>query len=384
LPNPNQVKLPNLEQLVHPTQVKRFTHTQPFDSLHTFSSNRRARLILKSAVLARDVETKLPGIYWRNAKNKYILDFDWMIKGSIRQRIVGAIRFFFGGGLLSFFRIMRGTYVRKIPIKIHDARAKEREEGLSKTEFFNKYGFVLLEHNSTMSAEGWQESDTDLNEMIKTFNDDDGDQYIKVMDEYRNGDTPVKHIYSEEIKNLVGSVLPNVKKVMPPAKGIRRYVTNNPNKAFAKTVHNDYGLVFDEVSENPFFDFKLQREEYDKADAKEYMLVNFWRPILPMKKPCRSNPLGFLDSSTVSPDDFVTVDSKSLGVATQLKENPKHKYYFYPDMTTNEVVMFKQFHQVRHESIARMPVFHTAFADPAANKETEGRVSFEYRVGLLL
>jgi hypothetical protein len=46
-------------------------------------------------------------------------------------------------------------------------------------------------------------------------------------------------------------------------------------------------------------------------------------------------------------------------------------------------VVFKQFHRFRKETSARMPVFHTAFADPAADENTEGRVSFEYRVGLL-
>merc|ERR1712241_28391 len=114
------------------------------------------------------------------------------------------------------------------------------------------------------------------------------------------------------------------------------------------------------------------------------MLVNFWRPIKPMSTPCRSLPLCFLDSTTLSEDDFVSLDGGSGGVSTSLKQNPKHKFYYYPDMTVDEVVAFKQFHQVRNESIARMPVFHTAFADPAADKTTEGRVSFEYRVSILL
>jgi len=102
-----------------------------------------------------------------------------------------------------------------------------------------------------------------------------------------------------------------------------------------------------------------------------------------MSTPCRSLPLCFLDATTLSENDFVTVDSLSLGITTALKENPNHKFYYYPDMTVDEVVVFKQFHQVRNETIARMPVFHTAFEDPAADETTEGRVSFEYRVGVL-
>jgi len=68
---------------------------------------------------------------------------------------------------------------------------------------------------------------------------------------------------------------------------------------------------------------------------------------------------------------------------TALKENKRHQFYFYPDMSTNEVVMFKQFHQVRNESTTHMPVFHTAFPDPMADKETEERTSFEYRFAVL-
>merc|ERR1711862_84825 len=144
------------------------------------------------------------------------------------------------------------------------------------------------------------------------------------------------------------------------------------------------GLNFDEVvNRTTFIDFHPHVRAYEETRSKEYMLVNFWRPILPMTQPCRSNPLCFLDSTTISENDFVTVDNANGGILTQLKENPNHKFYFFPDMTTDEVVMFKQFHQVRGESLARMPVFHTAFSDPAKTKDTEGRYSFEYRVGLL-
>jgi len=211
------------------------------------------------------------------------------------------------------------------------------------------------------------------------------------MNDFRNGDTPVKRIYANEAENIIKNVVltnhqtnDNDVTVMPPARGIRRYITKNPNKAPARQVHNDYGLNFDDVVDrNPFFDFESQKAKYEETNSNEYMLVNLWRPIKPMSTPLRSQPLCFLDASTLSKDDFVSVDSLSLGVITALKENPNHKFYYYPDMTVDEVVVFKQFHKVRNETLARMPVFHTAFADPAADKNTEGRVSFEYRVGVL-
>lgn len=336
----------------------------------------------------RDVKTKIPGVFWSNAKSKYMLDFDWMMKGSFRQRIIGAFKFFFLGGLVSFFKIMYGLYFRSVPATIYDARAKEEEEGLSKSDFFDKYGFVLVNHTSAMDANGWEESDrNNLGELIKSINaKDDGQQYKQIMDDFRNGDTPVKSIYAKEVVDLITSiVIPRATNVMPPARGIRRYITTNINKAPAKQLHNDYGLDFDDVVDrNPAFDFKSQKLQYEETKSNEYMLINLWRPIKPMSTPCRSYPLCFLDSTTLGPDDFVEIDNMSLGVITVLKENPsKHKFYYYPDMTVDEVLIFKQFHKVRNETTARMPTFHTAFVDPAADKTTEGRVSFEYRVGLL-
>jgi len=336
---------------------------------------------------SRNVQTKIPGVFWRDSKTKYVMDIDWVFTGkSILQRVKDSIKFFLSGGFFLFVESSYALYGRSVPATIYDARAKEKEEGLSKKEFFDKYGFVLLSHKTAMDADGWSESDRDIGKLLSSFNSNDG-EYEKIMDDFRNGDTAVKSIYANEVVDLIRSIVPDVKTVMPPARGIRRYITNNLNKAPAKQVHNDYGLNFDEVVDrNPFFDFQSQRKKFEETDSDEYMLVNLWRPIRPMSdEPLRSFPLCFLDSSTISSDDFVSIDYNSFGVVTGLKQNPEqHKFYYYPDMTVDEVVIFKQFHKARNETLARMPTFHTAFADPTADENTEGRVSFEYRVGLLI
>jgi hypothetical protein len=339
----------------------------------------------------RNVETTLPGSFWPSAKSKYVLDFDWAIKGGMSktERLHDAFRFFFTGGMIDAAKAIYGTTIRTIPVTVYDARAKEAEEGLSKAEFFETYGFVILDAPSTMTAEDWIASERDVAADLSAYNSrssDGGAGYHQRMYDFRNADTPVKSIYAKETKEIIESILPRVKTVMPPAKGIRRSFDAGllGGKAPAKTVHNDYGLVFDEIVErNPFFDFDKQKELYEQTMSEEYMLINLWRPIKPMSQPLRSLPLCFLDSSTLSEDDFVTIDSMSLGISTGLKENPNHRFYYYPDMTVDEVVVFKQFHTFRNETGSRMPVFHTAFLDPAADETTEGRVSFEYRVGLL-
>jgi len=90
------------------------------------------------------------------------------------------------------------------------------------------------------------------------------------MNDFRNGDTPVKRIYAKEAESIIKNVVlsnrfegnkkddDDTVTVMPPARGIRRYITKNPNKAPAKQVHNDYGLNFDDVVDrNPFFRFPI-------------------------------------------------------------------------------------------------------------------------------
>jgi len=287
--------------------------------------------------------------------------------------------------------VLKLTYVttkRSVPFTIYDARAKEAEEGLSKAEFFEKYGFVVLDAKSAMTAEDWEASDRDQSALLKEYNNrsrDGGEAYNKRMDAFRNADTPVKNIYAEEVKELIKTIVPNVKAIMPPSKGIRRRIGGGLYNAPAKVVHNDYSLDFDEVCEkNPFFDFQKQRATYDETGSDEFMLINFWRPIKPMTSPLRSLPLCFLDASTLEKDDLVVIDKKDLGITTSLKQNPNHKFYYYPDLSVDEVVVFKQFHHIRKDDTARMPTFHTAFPDPAADENTEARVSFEYRVSLLI
>jgi len=291
---------------------------------------------------------KVPGMFWKKSKTMYVVDIDWMFnKGggkNLRQRFRQGMKFLFKG---------KGPKTT-----IYDARAKEQEEGLSKLEFFDKYGFVLLEHKSSMTADDWLQSDRDINKWLyaynskdtntnnnkKNENDSDTESYEMIMDDFRNVNTPVHRVYAEEVKELLKStIVPDAKKIMPPARGIRWYITHNPNKGPAKQVHNDYGLNFDEiVDRNPFFDFDKQRAQYEQMspNAKEYMLINLWRPIKPMnatkETPLRSYPLCFLDSSTLSSNDFVYIDYNSLGLITALKENVNHSIQFVDPMKKKE------------------------------------------------
>ena len=47
-----------------------------------------------------------------------------------------------------------------------------------------------------------------------------------------------------------------------------------------------------------------------------------------------------------------------------LKENPKHKWYYYPNMTTDEVLVFKQAHFRKGQVEGDMPTPHMAICVP--------------------
>jgi hypothetical protein len=87
-----------------------------------------------------------------------------------------------------------------------------------------------------------------------------------------------------------------------------------------------------------------------------------------------SNTLYFVDS--LPEDPFGPVDG--LRVVTRGSEfnyNPAHQWWYFPDMTRDEVLFFK-FHDSDHSRAWRVP--HSAFSDPSA-QATVPRHSIEFR-----
>merc|ERR1719159_451842 len=148
-----------------------------------------------SSSKGRDVhDTKIPGLFWKRAKSKYVIDIDWMFSRggvSVKSRIRDGLKFFFRGGFRDFWDSTWALYGRKTKTTttIYDARQREIEENLSKAEFFNKYGFVLLKHESMMDADGWLESDREVNKLLFAYNSIDEnnsttrEEYDSIMDD---------------------------------------------------------------------------------------------------------------------------------------------------------------------------------------------------------
>merc|ERR1712113_994732 len=117
--------------------------------------------------------------------------------------------------------------------------------------------------------------------------------------------------------------------------------------------HSDYHM--DAFDKTPQLGTYRHREAYvEDPQAKGYMLVNLWRPVLPMESPLgNQSQLAFLDPSSVDKDDMIKMTMFGFvdwgQTLLALKSNPKHRWYYYPHMTTDEVLVFKQVHFVKEQ-----------------------------------
>lgn len=137
---------------------------------------------------------------------------------------------------------------------------------------------------------------------------------------------------------------------------------------------------FTEVGLHDWID-RLAPDRADELKSKRLANINLWRPI----RPVESTPLAICDQQSVERADFLrvsfarehngeTVISKGRGFNTAY--NPRHRWYYYPDMQPDEVLAFKLL-DTRDPEL-RMTA-HTAFEDPTSSPDAPKRLSYELR-----
>jgi hypothetical protein len=99
-------------------------------------------------------------------------------------------------------------------------------------------------------------------------------------------------------------------------------------------VHNDYM-----VKSAP----EHVRELLDTAEAEErlkhrYVEINAWRPI---RGPVQKTPLAVCDSQSIAQNDLVPADLKHE--VYMVRFSPRHRWFYFPAMETNEVLLIKGF-----------------------------------------
>ncbi len=140
-----------------------------------------------------------------------------------------------------------------------------------------------------------------------------------------------------------------------------------------RRVHNDYTDTTGR---------RRVRDHLDAAEAEErlrhrFIEVNVWRPI---RGPLEDTPLAVLDARTVAPGDLIPSDliyPDKVGETYAVSHNPAHRWFYFPKLQRDEVVLIKGF----DSNIATRSRFtpHTGFDDPNTPANALPRESIEVR-----
>lgn len=228
-----------------------------------------------------------------------------------------------------------GRYT-KVTVPIHDARGMAAEMSLDKEG-------VILAH---------QES------KVRNFYDPD----------------EVRAVYYPEVERRV--------KELTGAFKVHVFDHNVRNRAMAeageqgiygpvKVAHNDYT-----VKSGPQRVRDLFPDEADELLKHRFAVINLWRPI---RGPVRENPLAACDAQTIAADDLVCNDliyRDRIGEVYVLAYNPSHRWFYFPHMQKNEVMLLKCYDSDAHS--ARFTA-HSSFDDPTSPPDAPARESIEVR-----
>lgn len=138
-----------------------------------------------------------------------------------------------------------------------------------------------------------------------------------------------------------------------------------------KVVHNDYT-----VKSGPQRVRDLLPEEADALVKNRFAVINVWRPI---RGPVQDTPLAVCDAQSIAREDFVIHDliyRDRKGEVYSIAYNPAHRWYYFPQMQRNEVMLIKCYDS--DERRARFTA-HCAFEDPSSPPDAAARESIEVR-----
>lgn len=141
----------------------------------------------------------------------------------------------------------------------------------------------------------------------------------------------------------------------------------------ASIVHNDYTANSGPRRLRDHFPDDAGKALLDRRFA----IVNVWRPI---KGPVPDFALAFCDASSVGPDDLIPVKRAArdrIGEIQLSLYDPGHRWYYFPAMGVDEVLIFKTYDSATDGRARFTP--HTSFADPGAPADSPPRESIETR-----
>lgn len=137
-------------------------------------------------------------------------------------------------------------------------------------------------------------------------------------------------------------------------------------------VHNDYT---ERSAPQRVRDFLP--DEADELLRHRFGIVQTWRPIA---RPVESEPLALIDGSTIPEVGFIAYQRRyknRTGETYHISYSPEHRWYYFPRMTRDEVIVFKVFDTDASAGVRFTA--HSAFKDPTSPPDAALRESIEMR-----
>ena len=123
----------------------------------------------------------------------------------------------------------------------------------------------------------------------------------------------------------------------------------------------------------------IDRErEAERRLQSRFAIVNVWRSIAGT---VLTSPLACCDAATVQHGDLIAAERRAadrIGELQLVRSNPAHRWYYFPEMGRDEVLLIKTFDSAV-DGPARRSI-HTAFANPLAPPDAAARESMESRL----
>ena len=149
---------------------------------------------------------------------------------------------------------------------------------------------------------------------------------------------------------------------------------NSPSiRPTVKSVHNDYT----ETSAPRRLREIVGDAEAERRMKKRWAIIQVWRPI---RGTVLIDPLAICDGRSIPRQGFILVERRypyRTGEVYHIAHNPAHEWYYFPEMTRDEALVFKVF-----DSDGAKPsrfTAHSAFDDPATPPGAPPRESIETR-----
>ena len=188
-------------------------------------------------------------------------------------------------------------------------------------------------------------------------------------------DQQIGNIYEAEITNLLKSIT-GANRVHIFDHTVR---ASDPGIRETKQIREPSTLVHNDYTKNSGFICLAENlgDDAERLKQGRFQIINLWRPLV---DPVQSWPLTLCDARSVDEADMVNAERRApshIGEISLATFNPNHRWFYYPEMNHEEVLVFKTFDS---KNGGRVPyAIHTAIDIPAASSNVRPRESIETR-----